>query len=199
MSAAAIQSDPISDEYAKALFELAEQHNALSAIGEELNAVADLVEQQKDLAALFAHPTIDRQERSGSIEKLFRGRVSPTTLNFLLVLNRKGRLSSIRAVRAAFDKLAKASRGEVDVEVYTARPLSGAQLDAVAARLSKQLGKKAVLHPHIDPSLIGGLRIRVGDRLIDASVAAQLRKLARQIDTTGHEAVRQAGDRILVA
>ena len=197
MTRAAVQTDPISDAYAKALFKLAEEQNVLPAVGEELDQIARFVEEHKDLAGLFAHPTIDVRERSGTIQKLFRDRVSTVTLNFLLVLNRKGRLGYLQAIRAAFDKLAKAKRGEVDVEVHTARPLNAGQLDQVAARVSKFIGKKAVLHQHVDPKLIGGLKVRIGDRLIDASVAAQLRKLSRQLDTAGHDAVRQAAGRIL--
>ena len=194
-----VQTDPISDAYAKALFKLAEEQGTLVAVAEELVDLAKLVEQHKELSSLFVHPTIDRGERARSIIKLFDGRVSGVVLNFLLVLNRKGRLGYLRAIGAAFDKLLKAKRGEVDVEVHTARPLDAGQVEHVAARISKFLGRKAIVHQHVDSKLIGGLRIRIGDRLIDASVAAQLRKLSRQLDTAGREAVRAATDRILVA
>ncbi|HVL30377.1 MAG TPA: ATP synthase F1 subunit delta [Sphingomicrobium sp.] len=198
MSRGAAQTDPISDAYAKALFDLAREQNALAEVEQEIEQVVQLLEEHGQLSAIFAHPAIDAQDRARTIEKLFKGRVSTTTLHFLLILNRKGRLGYLRAIRAAFDRLAKAHRGEVDVEVHTARPLNPAQFDQVAARVSKFIGKKAVLHPHVDAKLIGGLKVRIADRLIDASVAAQLRKLGRQLESAGHEAVRQAADKILV-
>jgi F-type H+-transporting ATPase subunit delta len=191
-------SDPVSESYARAMFELALEHNALDATGDEIHQVADLVEENRDLASLFAHLTIDAGRRAATIEKIFGGRLSRRTLNFLLLLNRKGRLSNLRAIVAAFDRMAKEKRGEIDVEVYTARPLGPGQMDAVVARISAAIGKKAIVHPHVDGSLIGGLKVRIGDRLMDASVAAQLRRMARRLEENGHERVRSNAARLLV-
>lgn len=193
-----IQSDPVSESYARAMFELAVEHNALDVIGDELHQVAELVEKNSDLSALFAHLTIDAVRRGATVEKLFKGRVSQRTLNFLLLLNRKVRLSNLRAIVAAFDRMAKEKRGEIDVEVHTAQPLAPGQLDKVSARISAAIGKKAIVHEHVDGSLIGGLKVRIGDKLMDASVAAQLRRMARQLEEKGHERVRSNAARLLV-
>lgn len=198
MNRNAIQSDPVSESYARALFELAVEQNVLDATGDELRQFVGLMDSNRDLDSLFSHQTIDTGRRSQTIEKLFKGRVSQRTHNFLLLLNRKGRLGSLRAIAAAFDRMAKEKRGEIDVDVHTARPLTPAQLDKVAARVSAAIGKRAIVHPHVDGSLIGGLRVRIGDKLIDASVAAQLRRLARQLEEKGHDRVRRNAGRLLV-
>ena len=194
----ATQTDPVSESYARALFELAVEHNVLNDTGDELNQLVDLLDHAPDLAALFAHQTIDAKRRAQTIEKLFRGRVSQRTLNFLLLVNRKGRLGNLRAIGPAYDRLAKAKRGEIDVDVYTAQPMEAGQVGKVAAHISAAIGKKAIVHQQVDSSLIGGLKVRIGDKLIDASVAAQLRRLGRQLEEKGHEALRANAARLLV-
>lgn len=193
------QVGAVSESYARAMFELSTQAGTADAIGSELNQVASLLVEQPDLAALFSHQTIDRKRRAATVEKLFKGRVSPNVLNLLLVLNRKGRLGNLAGIAQAYDALAKAQRGEVDVEVQTAQPLSASQLDLMASRISGVLGSKALLTQKVNGSLIGGLKIRIGDKLIDGSVATQLRRMARQLDDKGHEHLRTRSSRLLTA
>jgi F-type H+-transporting ATPase subunit delta len=181
---------PVATEYATALYELAREGGIAHAVQGELAGIADLLASEPKLAVLFAHRTIDTKRRGDSIRGVFHGGVSQLTLNFLLLLNDKGRLDQLAGIAAAFDRMVKHEAGEIDVEVHSAKPLDARALTHVADRVSAALGRKALLHPHVDESLIGGLRIRVGDRLIDGSIRSRLRRLTSELIDAGHEQIK---------
>lgn len=198
MAASNVQAEQaIAEVYARALFELSLEQGTLAEIGEELRGLSDLLTVDVDLAAFFAHRTIAADRRAASIRRIFEGRLSDLTLRFMLVLNRNGRLAVLARVADAFDKLIKDHRGEIDVEVHTARALDAAQLDRVRDKVSAALGKTAVLHTRIDEHLIGGLKLRVGDKLIDASVRSQLQRIKQQLAQRGRELIRSNAARLL--
>jgi F-type H+-transporting ATPase subunit delta len=191
MASSNVQAEQaIAEVYARALFELALEQGALAQVADELHSLRDLLSAEKDLAAFFAHRTIAAERRATSLRNIFEGRVSDLTLRFMLVLNRNGRMAVLAHVADAFDKLVKEHRGEIDVEVHTARPLDAGQLDRVRDKVSAALGKTAVLHARIDENLIGGLKLRVGDKLIDASVRNQLQRIKQQLAQRGRELIR---------
>jgi F-type H+-transporting ATPase subunit delta len=104
--------------------------------------------------------------------------VTDTLLNFMLVLNRKARLAELLAIDEAYQAMEQEAFGRVEVDVFTpSGSVDAASRDALAADLRKSLGKEPVLHFYADPAMIGGLKLRIGDRLIDGSVAAQLRRM----------------------
>ncbi|MBI1371416.1 MAG: ATP synthase F1 subunit delta [Phycisphaera sp.] len=179
----------VAETYARALYAAAKGVE-LVQVRDEIASLATVLDEMPKLAALFGNRTIDRSRRAKSIKKMFGSQVCETTLNFLYVLNDKGRLSELRNIARAFDQIDKAERGQVDVEVYTAVRLSREQLDQVGERIGAGLGKKAVVTQHIDESLIGGLKVRIGDKLIDASVASQLRRLGRNMIERSRQALR---------
>lgn len=182
---------PVAENYAQAAFDLAQDTAKTDAVLGDLAGLADLLAHQPELVALFAHPTIESDRRAASIRRLFQGKVEDLTLRLLLLLNRKHRLAELPAIAYAFDQLTKASRGEVDVEVTSARALTDEQRRQIADRLSAVLGRKAIVHPAVDPALIGGLKVRVGDRLIDGSVVNRLRRLSNRIAQDGHDKLRK--------
>lgn len=184
----------VAQTYARSLMELAEEAGGEvpAQIGDELGQLVGLLDEHPDLAALFANPGIHARRRARSIEAIFKGRLSDLLYRFLQVLNDKGRLGYLAAVRTAFDQMLKARRGEIDVDLYTAHPLEQSQIATIRERLSQSLGRTALVSSHVDPSLIGGLRIRIGDRLLDGSVATQLQQLNRQLKARGREAARRA-------
>ncbi|QNN23435.1 ATP synthase F1 subunit delta [Planctomycetales bacterium ZRK34] len=189
--------DAVADTYARALFDLALKQDALAEVADELADLSRLLEAEPDLAGFFAHRTIAVDRRAASIDAIFSGRISDLTRRFLQVLNHNGRLGALRSIVAAFDQLLKTHRGEIDVEVHTARPLDAGQLDSVAKRIGEALGKTAVIKPRVDESLIGGLRIRLGDRLIDASVRSQLQSIKQQLAQRGNELIRSHAANLL--
>ena len=184
------EAGALGQTYARALFELCTETGALSDVADEMAQLAQLIEADLNLAALFAHRGIAADRRSETLEKIFKGRVHQTTYHFLGVLNAKGRLGYFSAIQASFERILKEARGEVDVDVYSAAPLNSEQARSVSQRIGAAIGKTAVVKPHVDPDLIGGLKIRIGDRLIDASVASQLRRMRRDILRRGADAAR---------
>lgn len=181
----------VAESYGKALFELAQEQGKLDDIRLELADLTALLRNQPDLATLFEHPTIDEARRAESIRRIFASQVSDLTLRFLLVLSSKDRLDQLAGIAVVFDRLVKESRNEVDVDVITAQPLTPQQLQAVADKVSKAIGKRAIVHGRLDASLIGGLKIKIGDQVIDASVAYQLRSLSRQLTQRSYDIARQ--------
>lgn len=191
------EAGALAETYARPLLNLAEQADAVDSVQQQLDEIVELLEEHPSLKELFFHQAIDVERRAETIERLFKDRADDLIVRFLLVLNDHQRLSQIGPIRQAYDQLVKASRNQVDVTLYTAQPLDAEQQQAVAERLSQSLGREAVVHPRTDERLIGGLRIRYEDQLIDASVASQLRRMSQQIQTHGHDAVRSAAERLL--
>lgn len=185
--------------YAQSLMELAQAAGpqVVDEVAAELADLVALLRDQPQLKALFDSPAINTAKRAASIEKLFASRVSDLTYRFLQVLNAKGRLDHLATIHAAFDRMLMDSRGEVEVELYTASAMPDAQIQAIAKRIGTALDCKAVVHSRVEPSMIGGLKLRIGDKLIDGSVATRLATLKRQMIDKGREAIR-AGSRSML-
>ncbi len=113
-------------------------------------------------------------ERSSAVrlfERIFRGRISDLLLNFIGVANEHGRLKLLPQMIGAYEELLQVQLGKVEVDVYVARILPADELEAVRKRVSAALKKDAVVHQYVDDSIIGGMILRVGDKLIDATPA----------------------------
>lgn len=187
-----LNASVVAETYARALFELAEERNVFDEVADELNQIAQLLHDHPNLNAVFSHPLIKSERLADSLTKIFQGRVSDTTFHFLMILNNKARLDQTLGVRIAFNRLLKAKRGEIDVEVQTAHELDSGQLQQFGDKISSAIGHKAILNPKADASLIGGMKIRIGDKLIDGSVSTQLRRMKDDIIKRAHELAAQA-------
>jgi F-type H+-transporting ATPase subunit delta len=121
--------------------------------------------------------------------------VTDLTLRFLLVLNEKGRLGHLETISDAYDQLVHAAFGRVEVDVFTAAPLGAGQLDSIRSRIGAILGKEPVLYTYADPAMIGGLKLRIGDQLIDGSVASRLRRIKHSLLASGgHDGAARPDD-----
>jgi F-type H+-transporting ATPase subunit delta len=144
--------------------------------------VIQMRDAEPTFATIVADPGVSAQRRGELVERVFGdGRVSPLMRNFLRVLNEKGRLNVLRQIRVVYDRLRDEQLGNIDVDVTVARPLSDEQLETVRQRVGTALGRNAVVRQHVDDSIIGGLIVRVQDRLIDASVRQQLQNMKQQL------------------
>jgi F-type H+-transporting ATPase subunit delta len=114
-----------------------------------------------------------------------------------MVLNRKRRLDLFTRIVRAFRKVYDEKFGKVPVEVYVAQALGAEAQDRVADRIGAALGRDVVIHEHVDPSVIGGIRLRVGDQLVDGTVATQLRHMREEILEAGRENARANLQRIV--
>jgi F-type H+-transporting ATPase subunit delta len=172
---------PLAVAYAKSLLELATERKVEEDIGRELAEIGKMVGENPDFQTFLANPAIGEADRGSIVDKAFRGRVSELVLNTLLVMNLKGRLGLLRQVATAFADLLQEQQGIVEADVIVADKLSPDQLEQVRQKVGTALEREVILHQYVDPSVIGGLVLRVGDRLLDASVKAQLRAIRRQL------------------
>lgn len=187
------QPDALAHTYARSLFELVDSKGGRGAIETILGQLEDILELARtdaNFSEFLASRVVPSGQRSASIKKIFTNRADPLVVNFLCVLNTKGRLSHLPAIIAAFDALAQERFGRVEVDVYTAEPLSPDSLNGIRSKLSASLGKDIVLHPYTDAAMIGGVKFRIGDQLVDASVATQLRHMRDTLDSTGAAKLR---------
>lgn len=185
--------DALSDIYATSLFEVCQRSGGDKAIAEtleELEAILDLAHKDKAFNEFLASRVLPAKDRARSLRAIFEGKISARTLTFLLVLNDKDRLGRLPGMVAAFHEKAQEAFGRLEVEVRTAGPISSADLDAIRERLAATLGKDVVAHHRSEPAMIGGLKLRYGDRLIDGSIATRLRRLRDQLGHDGAARVR---------
>lgn len=183
------QLDQVAHVYAKSLFELAQKqggNEGAAAIGQELNDVCEVARSDAKIREFITSPIIDPKRRAESLKKAFGGRVSNTLLNFLLVVNHKGRLAELFSIQQAFDSLLDHAFGRIEVDVFTvAGHVDAATASVLQEQLRKALGKDPVLHHYADPRMIGGVKLRIGDQLIDGSVASQLRRMRQALIERG--------------
>lgn len=186
--------------YARALLESASAAGGAPRVEEiqgELEDILELARQDRAFGEFLASRVIGAARRDAALKRIFEGRVSPVTLRFLSILNQRGRLGDLPAIASAYDSIAQSSFGRVEVDVFTAEPLDAATLRTVADRLSGVLARQVVAHPYVDGSMIGGVKFRIGDQLIDASVSTRLRKMREKIARDGSAALKARFDRAI--
>jgi F-type H+-transporting ATPase subunit delta len=192
--------DALANVYAKSLY-----HEAFAAGGREkvetiqgqFEDLLELTRQDKTLNEFLASRVIPAAQRGEALNKALMGRVDDLLRRFLLVLNDKDRLSHLIPIAAAYDQVVQEQFGRVEVDVITAAPIDQGQLGSVRERLGRALGKEVVVHTYTEPAMLGGVKFRIGDQLIDASVQTSLRKVQDQLANQGTSAVRGKIDRII--
>ncbi|MHC4990657.1 MAG: ATP synthase F1 subunit delta [Planctomycetota bacterium] len=188
------QIDSLAMVYARSLFELAEEaggQEKIVEVGEELEQICELIRGDRRLGEFIRSPIIERGARQAVINRMFSDRMTDLTLRFLLVLNDKGRLGHIEAITAGYDQLLQEQFGRIEVDVFTPEPLDSERQEKLRARIERALGKEPVLYPYTDADMIGGIKLRIGDQLIDASVATRLRRLRDHLLSSGGSALRE--------
>ena len=193
-------TDALALVYARSLYELAEEaggRDKIVEVAEELEQICELARSDRLFGQFLASPVIDRARRGAALRRIFHENVTDLILRFLLVLNNKGRLGHLQAIGEAYDQLVHEAFGRVEVDVYTPGPLADEQVDKLKQRIGAALGKEPVLYAYTDAAMIGGLKLRIGDQLIDGSVASRLRRMRQNLLTSGSAAIRQRIERII--
>jgi F-type H+-transporting ATPase subunit delta len=164
--------------YAEALLALAEERGAADEVLEELNGLAALASADRDFETFLASPLVESEARTRTFEKLLRGRASDLVVDALQVINRKGRLELLPEIAAAYRQEHRRLRNTVQVFVTSAVPLDDALRGKLRAAAARFAGKTPELVESVDPGLLGGMVVRVGDERIDSSVKTRLRDLS---------------------
>ncbi len=164
--------------YAQALFDLALETKALDAVESDLKALKAARAESADLRVMLASPVFSGEDKGKVLTAIGQKiGVSKTTLNFISVLSANRRADALPAVIAGFEQLSAAHRGVVAADVTTAIKLTAAQAKGIKAALAQALGKEPEITTHVDPTILGGLKVKVGSRLFDASLRTKLDSL----------------------
>jgi F-type H+-transporting ATPase subunit delta len=178
--------------YAEALLAAAERQNAVEATGEELNAfVAEVLDEDAAAEAFLSSPAVGRKAKSAVLTAALPGRASDLLRGLFAVLTRNGRLDLVRGIAAAYRQLLDERAGRVRVKVSSAVKLSDAQRDALAETLANILNQKPVLDVRVEPDLLGGMIVQVGDRVIDTTVRTRLQTIRNLLLDKGDSYVLQ--------
>ncbi|MDP3174213.1 MAG: F0F1 ATP synthase subunit delta [Phenylobacterium sp.] len=168
----------VGGRYAQALFDLAKDEKNLAAVEADLKSLKAALAESRDLRLLLASPSFGLEDKGrGLVAIADKAKFNPTTRKFLGLLAANGRARALAAVITAFEALTAEQRGSVSAQVTTALPLSAAQSKGVAAALRQALGKDPEIETRVDPSILGGIKVRVGSRLFDASLRSKLDSL----------------------
>lgn len=164
--------------YAEAILHVAEEQGQAEALESELDELVKALDGNPALERFFASPLVEEEPHAQAIEKAFRGKASDLLVDSLQVINRKGRLGSLRAIATEYRSALRALRGWMDVHVRTAVPLTDALRARLTAALAASTSRKPSLIEHVDPAVMGGLVIEIEGRKIDASLASRLHDLS---------------------
>lgn len=177
--------------YARAILAVAGQRGLADEVLEELAELSALLDRDSAFAEVVANPVIDAEAKSRLFEKALRGRASDLLVDALQVVGRKGRLDLLPAIAEAYRREHRRVRGIVDVQVRSAVPLSDELRARLAEAAARFTGKRPHLIERVDPSLIGGLVVQIGDDKIDSSIASRLKNLGAALRKRGAEEIHR--------
>lgn len=172
------KASEVGERYAQALFDLALETGALDQVRKDLDETRAMIAESADLRRLLASPTFSAEDKAAGLAAVgAKAKFTPATLKFFGLLARNRRAGALPAVIGAFVRLHDRHRGVVAAEVVSAVALDSKQLDGVKKALRQALGKDPELVSRVDPAILGGLKVRVGSRLFDASLKSKLDSL----------------------
>jgi len=176
----------LAERYAAALFDLADERRALDAVAGDLRELRAMVQGSGDLMRLLRSPVLSRDEQGKAIAALAeRAGLSPLTRDFLGVVARNRRLFAVPAMIEAYLKKLAERRGEVTAEVTVAQPLTEARQAALTEQLRRAVGARVAVVIRVDPALLGGMIVKIGSRMVDASLSSRLQRLRLAMKAAG--------------
>lgn len=167
-------SDPINTGYARALFEMAQAEGVVARVEEELFRLRELLKVNPELLQFLKDPNVKAEGKRKALSDLFQGRVHPLVLSTLVALSDQDRAGRLLHVIEEFSAAAAASRQTVTGEITTAIALDDATVQRVATELTRITGKNVRLLQRVDPAILGGAIITVGEQIIDGSLRRKL-------------------------
>lgn len=167
--------------YASALLDIGQNKNALSGIEEEIDFINTLLAEEKGLMLYFNAPGISKEVKKNFIDKVFSKNFSETTVNVLKLLIDKNRQTSIKDIHEALVELIDEINNRLNVKLVTSTKLSAEALKKIKDSLESKFKKEIILNEVIDEKILGGIVIRIGDLIIDGSVANDLRNMKEKL------------------
>ena len=168
----------VGSRYAQALFDLALETKSMSAVEGDLATLKAALDESAELRRFLASPVFGAEDKGRVLSEIAsKAQLSPVTVKFIGVLAANRRAGALASTITAFARLSAAYRGVVAAEVTSAIKLTAAQSKSLTAALAKALGKEPEITARVDPTILGGLKVRVGSRLFDASLRSKLDSL----------------------
>jgi F-type H+-transporting ATPase subunit delta len=176
----------VAGRYATALFELVLEQKSVDAVKAELDRFAALIDENEDLARLVRSPVFTAEEQAKALTAvLASAKIGGLAANFLLLVTSNRRLFAVRQILKAFRLLVAQYKGEVTAEVTVAEKLNDKHLGALKSALKGVTGKDVDLDVKVDPSIIGGLVVKLGSRMVDTSLKTKLNAIKHAMKETG--------------
>ncbi len=172
--------EEIAQVYARSLFEVAQEHGNLDQIREQLAQFADALDADRQVAIFFFSPYFSTDEKKAGLRRAVTG-ADPNFMNFLEALIERHRMPAIFRIRTRFQELWDKSKQLLAVQITSAVPLSEATVRSVGDRIGEQTGNQIELSSIVDPEILGGIVLRVGNFIMDASIRSRLNQLRRQV------------------
>ena len=164
--------------YAAALFDLAEEGKALDAVGDDLHSIKAMIAGCDDLARMLRSPVLSREDQGKAMAAVLdKAKIGDLTMRFVAVVAGNHRLFALPGMIEAFFARLAEKRGEMSAEVTSAKALSDAQVKSLRSALKKAVGQDVSVKQSVDESIIGGLIIRIGSRMLDSSLRTKLKNL----------------------
>jgi ATP synthase, F1 delta subunit len=173
----------VAKRYAKALFELASAAGNVSEVEAQLKLIAEALERDEEIMKFLSLPGVTPENKSAAIKAALGGNVSELVLNTLELIVSRRRQGIIGDMYESFTKIAGEVLGQAHATVYTAKQLTDEELAGVAAHFGGVTGKKIIAEQIVEPALLGGLQVRIGDRLYDGSLSGKLDRLQKSLNS----------------
>lgn len=168
----------VAKRYAQALFEVAEDKQLIDDIEDDIQTVVQVFEKE-NVQALFANPSMEHEDKLSFVDA-FSGQLQAETANFLKTLIDRDRESELQNIATYFTKYANEANGVVNATVTTAEPLQASEREQVAEQFSKALHKQVNIIPEVDSTIVGGIMVRIGNRVYDSSITGKLERFKKQ-------------------
>jgi len=172
--------EEIAEVYARSLFEVATEQDKVETIREQLAQFADALAGNREVAIFFFSPYFSAQEKKNGLRRAVEG-AEPIFLNFLEALIERHRMPTIYRIRTSFDVLYDKSNKKLPVTVTSAVPLDDELVQSLGRQIGEQTGNEVEVASKVDPEILGGIVLRVGNSIMDASIRARLEKLRREV------------------
>ena len=172
--------EEIAEVYARALFEVAQEHDLLDDVREQLGQFADALHEDRQLAIFFFSPYFSSEEKKDALRRGVKG-AEPIVMNFLETLIERHRMPVIFRIRGRYEALWDEANRLLPVEVTSAIELDRQVTDSIAKRVGEQTDNKVELTTKVDPDILGGIVLRVGNFVLDASIRNRLEQLRKQV------------------